>query len=347
MSISSKSGKNRTSSTRATLLAIGLFWSGTAYAAEQPLFEVWRDTGPYRVYAYGFGTYASGGNGTFQDVAVGGPVAKAYLYWIGANLPAVDTATDSNITFTRQGEPGIGVQADDIYIVPFERPLAPGTYFWNANHSLFIADITDLIDEGTFDYSISDFDMDQEYGVGLQIVYQDRQADPNTEVAILQGHDYAFSGWPNGGELNRTDVAAHTFEPAPVDRVLEVTFFMGGGEATDRPDQLWFLTGTYEDRSQLPTELITNNLGTVLDSNPIEAVDDEEWDTITKKIIIPAGDTFAAFQFQSGGGSGQGTPPESFSWISATFAMRAIPEPGTALLLGAGALAALRRRRQA
>ncbi|MCB9865742.1 MAG: PEP-CTERM sorting domain-containing protein [Phycisphaerales bacterium] len=338
-------GENRRTGTAilacATALAIG---ASAAHAAEVSLFEAWRDTGNYRVYVDGLGLHDDSGTGTFQDVLVGGPVAKAYLYWIGANTPATDTATDPTVTLTRQGAAGAPVNADATYVVPFENPNAPGSYYWNANHSVFVADVTQLIMEGNYDYTVSDFDMDQEYGVGLQIVYQDDNA-ALTDVAIHQGHDYAFANWVGGGELNRTDVVTHTFDPAPFTRVLEVTFFVGGGEHSNRPDQLWMLTGTSDGRDPLPTELITNNLGDVIDPNPIEAEQNEEWDTIVKKIVIEPGQNYAAFQFQSGGGTGQGLP-ESFSWISATFAMRAVPEPATALLLGAGALVVCRRRRR-
>lgn len=326
----------------AGVLGGALLFAGAAQAAEVSLFEAWRGTGQYRVYAEGVGLHDSAGTGVFEDVPIGGPVAKAYLYWIGANLPATDTATDPLITFTPEGQAGFPVAAQDVYVVPFERPGNPGSYYWNANHTVFVADVTQLISEGTRDYTISDFDMDQEYGVGLQIVYQDSRV-PLTEVAIHQGHDYAFANWPNAGELNRTDVITHTFEPAPYGRVLEVTFFVGGGEDSNRPDQLWMLTGTADEREALPDELITNNLGVVIDSNPIEGQQNDEWDTIVQKIMIEPGENFAAFQFQSGGGSGVGLP-ESFSSISAVFSMRAVPEPATALLLGAGLLAIGRRR---
>lgn len=329
-------------------LAVGLAatcgFAPAASAAETPLFEAWRGDGNYRIYSQGVGVHDSAGFTTFSSVEVTGQVAKAYLYWIGANLPASDTSSDPNITLTRQGGASTGIQADSVYVVPFERPFAPGTYYWNANHTVFVADVTQWIVPGTFDYSISDFNMDQEYGVGLQVVFQDQRA-AHTEIAIHQGHDFAFAGWPNAGSLNRTEVVTHTFEPADHARVLEVTFFVGGGESTNRPDQLWMLTGTHGDRGGLPTELITNNLGVVIDSNPIEAEELEEWDTIVKKIVIEQGQTFAAFQFQSGGGSGTNTPPESFSWMSATFSMQALPEPATAVLLATGALMVMRRRR--
>jgi hypothetical protein len=313
-------------------------------AAEVALFETWRDTGNYRVFNNGVGVSSTGGDGTIENVNITGPVAKAYLYWIGANIPAADVSTDDTVYFGVEGMPGTDVMADNSYVIPFERPFAPGAFFWNANHSAFVADVTQLIQPGMNNYSITEFDMDIEFGVGLQVVYEDDSA-PLSEIAIHQGHDFAFLGWNNAEELNRTDVVTHTFAPTDFDRVLQVTFFSGGGEDTDRPDQLWSLTGIHDDPGDLPDELITNNLGNVIDTNPLEADNGEEWDTVVKEVLIPAGETFASFQFESGGGSGTNTPPESFSILSATFNMRAIPEPGTVLLLGSGALVLLRRRR--
>jgi hypothetical protein len=216
------------------------------------------------------GVSSTGGDGTIENVNITGPVAKAYLYWIGANIPAADVSTDDTVYFGVEGMPGTDVMADNSYVIPFERPFAPGAFFWNANHSAFVADVTQLIQPGMNNYSITEFDMDIEFGVGLQVVYEDDSA-PLSEIAIHQGHDFAFLGWNNAEELNRTDVVTHTFAPTDFDRVLQVTFFSGGGEDTDRPDQLWSLTGIHDDPGDLPDELITNNLGNVIDTNPLEA----------------------------------------------------------------------------
>ncbi len=326
------------------LLAAGVLCgqAGLAVAAEVPLFEAYRATGQYAIYANGLGLKDAGGQGTLTDVSITGPVQKAYLYWAGSNRPATETTSDDTIVFSQGANPGVAVTADASYVIPFERPAVPGSYYWNANHSAYVADVTQLVTQGTFDYTVSEFDMDTEFGFGLQIVYEDQNM-PVRDVALYQGHDFAFSGWANAGELNRTDVVTFEFDPSSEERVLEASFFAAGGEGTDRPEQLWALTGAHQAPGDLPDELITNNLGSVIMDNPLESNNQSVWDTVTYQLVIPPGATYAAFQFESGGGSGTNTPDESFSWTAGSFAL--IPEPATLTLLVVGGLAALRRRR--
>ncbi len=324
-------------------VAIGLGLAGTAVAAEIPLQEAWSGYGPYAVVNTGVGVRDTGGTGTMSDVTVTGQVQKAWLYWVGSNVPHSDILKDPVVTLTRSGSPGQSVTADVTAIVEFEVPWQPGNYYWDANHIAYWADVTDLVATGTWDYTISDFVMDKTHGAGLQIVYADDSL-PAQNVSIFQGHDYAFAGWQNAGELSRTWVTSYTFAPAAYDRVLDAAFLVAGGEGTDRPDQLWYDVGTHVTEADLPVELITNNTGTVLDTNPLEGLDGNEWDTVIKSVLIPAGATYAAFQFQSGGGTGTGRPSESFSWVASSFSL--IPEPASLVLLAFGAMAVARRSRR-
>jgi len=192
------------------------------------------------------------------------------------------------------------------------------------------------------EYAISDFAMDDPLGVGLQIVYEDDSL-PAQDLTIYQGHDYAFRDWPDGGELNRTHVLAHTFDPADEDRQVEATFFLAGAFGTHRSARLWYASGEHDSASDLPVELITNGFGTVLDSAPLVGGDGNAWDTLTEMVTIPAGATYVSFQFESGDGT-LGDWPESFSWVSTSIAM--VPEPTTLSLLALGGASLLRRRRR-
>lgn len=315
----------------------------SASAAEVPLYQVYNQSGQVGVYNGGVGTLYNAGSGTISGVNIPGSasIAQAYLYWVGRNQPH-NVITDDTLTFTRQGTPGSGITADTTYHVPFMKASNPSLPIWDANHTAFVADVTQHVAAGTFDYTISDLDMGREFGVGLQIVYEDASL-PSQDIAIYQGHDFAFSDWMDGGELNRTWVLSHTFDPADEDRWLDATFLLAGAEA-NRPDQLWFLAGEHDGtNATLPSELITNSLGAVIDTDPLTASDGPEWDTLAKRVMIPAGSTYAAFQFQSGGGTATGLPVESFSWVSTSFAM--VPEPSSLLLACFGGLGLLARRR--
>ncbi|MBN1512141.1 MAG: PEP-CTERM sorting domain-containing protein [Phycisphaerae bacterium] len=324
------------------VVAIGLGLAGTAVAAEIPLQEAWSGYGPYAVVNTGVGVRDTGGTGTMSNVAVSGQVQKAWLYWVGENIPHTDLAKDSMVTLTRSGSAGQSVTAETSSVIQFEVPWQPGNYYWDAARIAYWADVTDIVAAGTFDYTVSDFVMDDSLGVGLQIVYADETL-PAQNLSIYQGHDYAFAGWQNAGELNRTNVVTYEFAPAAYDRILDAAFMLAGGEDqnTDRPDQLWYDVGTHETEVDLPAELITNGLGTVLDANPLNANSGNEWDTVTKSVLIPAGATYASFQFESGGGTGLGHPKESFSWITSSFSL--VPEPASLVLLAFGAMAVVRR----
>lgn len=323
--------------TLSALLVAG-WMSTTALAVEMPLTQAWSAMGNYGTVHAGVGTLLTDGTGTISGVTVPGTVTKAFLYWVGRNGPATDLSSDPTITLTRSGDAGISVTADvmtDVSLLPY----------WNHNHIAFIADVTDYVAAGTFDYMISDFHMSSaEYGVGLQIVYEDAGL-PETEVSIFQGHDFAYRNWAGPEGLDVTSVVNYTFEPTDHDRVLDLAFIVAGGEATVRSEQLWFATGTHDVPGDLPTELVTSGLGTVLDSDPLVAGDGQTWDTWTGQIVVPAGSTYASFQFESGGGSNPSIQPESFSWVSASFQL-GIPEPATLAFFTFGTVIVIRSRRR-
>jgi len=320
---------------------VGVLLGSSALASEVRLHEVFSATGQYGIHNSGVGDLVDG-TATMHDVTIPGRVETAYLYWVGSNQPHDDVGSDANITLTSSASSRAAVTADVEWAVDFEKPWDPGHYLWDANHIAFVADVTDLVSVGTFDYTISDFDMDAEFGVGLQVVYEDDSL-PVSNVTVHQGHDFAYSGWPSAGELNRTHVLTHTFEPSDHERTLEASFLVAGGEPTDRPDQLWFDTGTHVTEEDLPAELITTGLGEVIDANPLEGTDGATWDTVIKEVMVPAGATYVAFQFESGGGTGTGSPAESFSWVSGSFAM--VPEPTMLVLLLLGIPLVTQRRR--
>ena len=327
----------------AGLLSLGL--TSSAMAAEMALQDVYSVSGAYSVFHAGAGDVIGGATELGAFGPQGRNVAKAYLYWSGNNWPQGDFSGDGTITFTSENLGGTVdsvIVADTSSTIEFEKPLTPGTYFWDANVRMFVADVTQYITLGYTNYSISGFDMDAELGAGLQIVYTD--PGEGGDVTIYQGNDFAYRDWPGGGELNRTNVLNHTFKPSEVDRVLEAVFFVAGGSDLDRPDQLWSQVGEHDDPAGLPSELTTGNpLASVLIDNPLQGADGDAWDTVTTSVVIPAGSTFASFQFESGGGSGAHPLPESFNWMSASFTM--VPEPASLVLLALGGVSLLRWRK--
>jgi hypothetical protein len=319
-----------------------LILAAPASAVEMQLAPAYSVTGHYAVLTSGVGGL-TGGNGTMTPGNIPGSINKSFFHWSGVNLPHDVVLPDSAVTLTRHGpgtfEPN-SVVASTITPIEFEMPFSPGNFYWDAVNISYTADVTSLVTPGDFQYDISDFDMSDESGAALQTVYQDASL-PLQEITIYNGADFAYANWAGGGELNRTHVLSHTFAPAAVARTLHLDFIVANGATSARPDQLWFQTGT----GVAPTELVNSASAVVLNANPLNGNDGEDWDTVRQTVTVPAGATFVSFQFQSGGGTGdQNLLPESFTWLSAALSFSVVPEPASLSLLIGGALAMGMRR---
>ncbi len=255
--------------------------------------------GRYALVAGGVGMRDSPSGDIILDVP--GTVIQAYLYWGGYDDE--ETGGDDTVSLAVDGSPATSIIADDSY---GPRPWSRYSRF------IYVEDVTSLVQAGTHTYTVSEFDeMYFRDGAGLMVVYEDPNLLQN-RVEIRDGLDRFYRWWydPPDEPIAEAAVTCFTFEAFPADRGMDITMFVGGvdisGQYGERPDALWYRTGT--DAEPMPTDMIFENDDTydpdaVLlqgpPDYPFRSLDGEQWDTYINLIPIPAGDTWVCIQVES------------------------------------------------
>ncbi|MEZ4727404.1 MAG: hypothetical protein R3E79_09750 [Caldilineaceae bacterium] len=249
---------------------------------------------------------------TFTMNVTGTPV-RAYLYWAGRYPGAHDG--DKQVQISINGGAPITVQAEQRRQSTLKND---GTYYtYQSNNLATDLRFTGLL-TGAFTVTASGLkssgsETNEGYGVGLLVVSESPSC-ITSQVNLFYGLDsfVVSRSQPHGPNSETLCVA---FPAAAVVRSLDFQAFVGGADGGGRLNALWYYTGA----GTPPTELITNQLGAVLDGPPVttepplSANSGEQWDNYTNRITIPAGATFACFQFQSVPGTPVGT---SAVWIN-------------------------------
>lgn len=327
----------------AALVCFGI-WAGSTRAAEidYPLSPSDTFSGNIGIIHSAIGAAELVSTVTMTNVAVpaNADILKAYLYWGGVNLPS-SALGDDQVTFTRIGQSGSNVSAD------FLRRINLSDH-WDANHMICISDVTSMVAAGTFDYQVSNFLMDDKnFGVGLQIVYEDESL-PQQDITLYQGADFAFAGdrWDTTDVYHNTVPVVQTVSAADTDRQVNATFFAGDaminwpGTTKLRPDSLWYKTGSGSAPDPGTLNLVNDPMATMV-FNPLVSINGAEWDTVVQGLNLPVGDTWVAFQFESGDGTGTELS-SSFTWMSAS--VEIVPEPATMCMFSLAGLILIRRK---
>jgi hypothetical protein len=274
---------------------------------EEVLVERFSDQGKYGIVAAGQGMYegTNPGAGAIEIDVPGTSVVAAYLYWSGFGE---DIGGDDTVTLTRQSD---GVAAT----VTATTSYGPRFWFDGWEFWVWVAEVTDIVNTGPETYVVSNFgeNMERRNGAGLAVVYED-PAGPTTSVLIMDGLDRWYRGW---GEGARGESAVYCFsgEGNGVALDTEFTYGMFVGEITregdpalrkDRPNALWYMTGTVGDT--MPTDMVNAPedgpvTGTFIqgppDDYPFWSSDDPQWDTYANSLTVPAGDSWVCIQPES------------------------------------------------
>ncbi|CAN5314369.1 hypothetical protein BH23VER1_BH23VER1_02390 [soil metagenome] len=299
----------------AAALAAGGLALSSASAADTALTKVYDATGNYGISMRGKGLDGLSGAVTIDTLPVGGPVAKAILYWGGKE--------SSNYA----KNPSIRLRIDGGGGSPFNLPWTKvsGTHgYLHSNHFVRSADITSLL-KGMVagDYTVSVEEFTNLRGACIQIVYSDG-ALPNSRVQIFgRGLDYQYIGRGNNqdGEgktfvhdidINAPSAEVHVFaNDAYWDRT-----------GTPRFERIYYkqgigaLSGAY-GTGELVKNNGSNSLGvdpdaTLLAENFLEGSDGKDWDTYRATIsLTPGTSTKLSLDIQS--------VDESFSIPSVAF----------------------------
>ncbi|MBN1259606.1 MAG: hypothetical protein JXB35_02905, partial [Anaerolineae bacterium] len=266
------------------------------------LVDAYTATGRYGIVSSGVGL--NGVTSGSIDLFVPGTPVKVYLYWAGYD---VSSGSDDEVAISN-GTNTYNVTADTTY--------GP-SYWWGSNHYhyVFVEDITGLniAQAGSGAYTISNVDMDFNYGAGIIVVYEDENLDETT-VWLLEGLDSIHFRFGVAQSVNRGSPSAlncFTFEAdAENPRLLEFTTFTGGYDTAYsgqfRANRLWYKTGYGAPPAQ-GTDL-TSDPDAAHFGNPtfqgdangdLIANDLGEWDTYNNQIVIEPWETWACLQIES------------------------------------------------
>ena len=245
---------------------------------------------------------------------VPGAVIKAYLYWAGYNT--IDGGDDI-VSFSVDGGSAIVLTAD----YTFGPDLYNGVYYYY----VYVEDVTSLVLTGSHTYTISNVEIWTNNGAGLMVVYEDPSL-PYSIVQINYGLDYFYFGNPPPRGPN-SEVVCIEFEASSLYQYMDIIFICCGVEHENRPNAIWYQTGT----GVLPTNLVHESGAIELDGPPspypLGSKDGQQWDTYTNYITVSEGDTWACFQIESVDDvpEEQGT---SCVWIATGFVLKTAPPVG-------------------
>jgi hypothetical protein len=291
-------------------------------SADADFVEEFRGVGTYGYVANGIGTRGDPvastwtGEGSFDlTIPATATIEKARLIWTGRS-----NAYDADGVILSINGVNQGVQTADLQ---YEQD----PWCCNAQQRHESADITALIQTGTHTYTISDHehglapDTDNlNYGVGIWVVYEDA-SEPFGEVIVYQGQDSFFRNWdPERGP--HTEVRCATFTADTAARTAEMIHLVSGIDTHDpntnafraRSVAFWHEVGNGPMPPPDETPNLTNKIPTLSTLNrptatgfangtfPMQSYAGLEWDNfeMTGGLTIPANDSWACFQIESG-----------------------------------------------
>jgi len=236
------------------------------------------------------------------DVPAGATVKQALLYWEGF----MSTNVDGDDTIIVNGAELTGDK------------IGGTTFFWNpAYTSTFRHDITSMISAGTNILAITGLDFTKvSNGAGVMVIYDD--GSDAAEIQIFDGNDPAGSdsGGQFPGDRGVTVAQTFTFASVDVDRVGDLRMFFSS------------VSGSASTGGQRPNSIeVTSGGVTNVHSNLLDSNDDDEWDTVTLAVDIPAFADTVTVQAFSRDDNATGAMPASLVWNAAGLAVPPMDNP--------------------
>ncbi|MCB9139652.1 MAG: hypothetical protein H6642_15025 [Caldilineaceae bacterium] len=246
--------------TLALLIGLGLLLRPELLAADppnQPFDLIYQaENVKYSGLQVGAGTFEKTSE-TVYNVAVTGPVVKAYLLWAGLGRD------NNGVAFQRDGGEAVAVAPDHAW-----NNDTFGASTWNCcgnELSVYVADITSLniVTEGNYNYTLSDMDIQhtinggtisENWGYSLLVIYEDETLATQRDIYIKLGNDGFYYGW--GGLLGpNSDVQCLDTGAAGGERSVGFNLVIGGVENEIRPNGLWTAAGSqaYVDAAESGT----------------------------------------------------------------------------------------------
>jgi len=233
--------------------------------------------------------------GSFAMDVTGQPV-HAYVYWAG-RYPS-DGVGDNAVQIAINGGTPLMITADQSRQSKLDNSKTYYTYqsVNLVNDVRFTGLLTGAFTVTAGGLQSAGVVTNEGYGIGLVVISAEPSC-PSSQVSLYYGLDSFAQAF--GGELGpNSEALCLQFLAEITARTLDFDTFIGGATGMNA---LWYLVGS----GTPPTELIANQSGSILDGPPLTALPPlisnvgQQWDHYSNAVVIPAGATFACFQFES------------------------------------------------
>lgn len=299
---------------------------GAALAADGVLPP--QSTSPLRGYYCLTSTGVSLGNASQVEtvnVDMNGTPIAAYLYWSGRYPNSQSGDADISVALN-DGSPVLitAAEQNSVWAEYQQRH-----YFTYRSLNLVQPGAPIQINEaGPFDLTISGLNGGEAHGVGIVVVYENKDACSYGDVFLHYGLDslhHRFGG--NAGP--NSEVTCITFEEMSNDREIDYQMFVGGVASSLRPNAIWTKTGV----GPLADDYWSVNIIDDPEANEIvnpldgrEGTDTGEWDNHRSSLIVPAGHTYVCIQIESVGDYAPTQLGTSALWVNLSMKVE-IEEP--------------------
>lgn len=265
-------------------------------------------TGTYGIVNVGMGLEGAAveGTGTLVGVNVPGPVVSAYLVWQGRDDLTADVGddiVDGQVSFAVDG--GTPTTVNSTVTNLHVQENVPARHYYS-----FLADVTTLVQQGTHDYTFSDFVMPaEEFGWGLFIVYDTG----NPQIFHIQALEGLDRFWKD--EPNNVHGAVHCVDVDPKTSAREIELDMiAAGIGLNRDNQIYYQTGLPGAAKPTNLNTVTGGTGTLLETQPLGQYDGPDWDSYENANAI--------------------TLPADHGWICVQITANELPDPSNQVASG-------------
>lgn len=276
------------------------------------------DASATRAVAAGVGMtgFANTPNSFGVTVPAGALVKQVLLYWGGHYTDGFGSPDNA-----------ISVNGNAVTGTQIGGPAYFFTFMGDEYFTTYRSDITalGLVGPGATSLTISDMSFGSVQGAkandgaGVLVLYTDPADPAGSSVALRDGTDLAYSGFP---DPRRTTVP-QTFSFAPSLAARTANLASMAGSVTDFSAQYGYRP------NQLRVTFDLGGLGDVTIDNPYQSNQGLEWDAVNIDVLVPAGATQLTVQALSGGPNPGGglANDASFSWNATAVSIPGVPPP--------------------
>ena len=248
------------------------------------------------------------GPGTIDvEVPAGSAISQVIVYWEGHHS-APDAGADAVIELNGNPVTGTLIGGPTLFFGGTKNPHWSSTYR---------ADVTalGLITDGANSVAVGGLSFDRvSNGAGIVVISDD--GGTAADIELRDGNDLAYFDF--AAPLDATVTQVFTFDPAPVDRTIDLSLFASSVAGPDFPGE----------RPNVIEVIVDGNATRY--QNLLGSFDGDEWDTIELLIDLPAGvGSFSVQAISANDNPQTDNRPASLAWLVAASAVPPYVPPTT------------------